>query len=414
MNKTIIKTIFALICAALSFSASAGWTHSGDEVQASLDCAAALTVYATDPVYANSSYCDVYYTAGGGYKRFIWRLADPGTDAWTQEAFSFCDSPDDSFNTDTLVCEAALPTDSDCSVHTGKSAFIQMALSDSPPATVVLSDGCIADTPSLCISSGGGKQCIYKYNGTASTTQPTIPDTDITLNGSNPINCITSDVAGEVCYKSTGLNCGQFNGEEVCAGQTPASQCITAADGSQFCAEDAPAPTKTDGTTMQVDSSVTWNDGSVTKYYSNVTNNIGAAGSGDISAVTGSLDAIEQGLCGGSGQPKCQIEIDETGTPTGTDNMYDSVLSGTGLDGLSDGIAGGEIIPQTTINPYSMLPNYSACQTISIDVLGNAWVFPSASGCARLQQFKNITAWVFYVLTTITVFMIVMGANKKE
>jgi hypothetical protein len=124
----------------------------------------------------------------------------------------------------------------------------------------------------------------------------------------------------------------------------------------------------------------------------------GAVVSDDSSTATGTTSG---GTTAGDGTG---IGIDETGTPTGNDNMFDGKLDGTGFDDLITGLGGTTPDDPQFDNPFD-LPD-AGCQSVSMTVQGHTVSFPDSASCAKMGKMKEIFGYAFYIMTAVAIIFI--------
>lgn len=101
-----------------------------------------------------------------------------------------------------------------------------------------------------------------------------------------------------------------------------------------------------------------------------------------------------------------ELNSDTSGS-IGTDQgMIDGWMAQTGADDIDAAIE--EHVEFDSLGP-NFLPQLPGgqCQSLTMNVLGNTWTFPSPQGCIWLGQFKEVLAWLFYVITLLYVWSIV-------
>jgi len=103
--------------------------------------------------------------------------------------------------------------------------------------------------------------------------------------------------------------------------------------------------------------------------------------------------------------------IAEETMPTSTGDDYAGTVEGifgdylTGAGSSDFGLGTGPaFIPD--------LPTPQSCQTMSIDVFGHQWTFPTTDQCTKLEVMKDILEWFVYIMTGFAVVTISLrGTN---
>lgn len=182
------------------------------------------------------------------------------------------------------------------------------------------------------LPSGGGTEYVYGGNSCAPSETPStdVPDGCVQVNGIN--TCVDEDSPDDDV-------CGSINGQDVCFGQdVPTEGCLTFADGSMICAENAPTPPSPDngvpGEEAEPDAELTLVDDTIPssedqQYFTETTvggssgeQQGGAAGEGDGTEGVGACDPLTQNCCVGdecddniSGGTNCSTAPQCTGSP---------------------------------------------------------------------------------------------------
>jgi len=276
-------------------------------------------------------------------------------------------------------------TDGTCEIGTEKT-FSNNQSSDPTDlaATICGTDGCLYTLqphmayglPSLGSSSG-------QYIATSTQCEAGIdaPTEEQVLPGKQ---CAEDAYGNKICIEPAVSNCGEFNGVQFCSEDIPTTgTCTLLGSGGFICDGTAEPPLNTDGTAQHEVADVT--DGTNdAKIYD-------AAGGKDAQGIAeGNEDAV----------------IDETGTPTGSDDMFGGALDGTGIDGYIDGLGGEGEGGGVTGGGGSIaldlgLPQSATCTSISFSFQGTPVVFPGTDGCDKLDKWKDIIGWFLYCATAI-------------
>ncbi len=84
--------------------------------------------------------------------------------------------------------------------------------------------------------------------------------------------------------------------------------------------------------------------------------------------------------------------------------QYKDYLDGTGIDGLISDLGSDDPGLFSFSSPISNMS--SGCQSITTNFGNKVFTFPGNDGCQRLEQLKDIFAFVLYVLTAYSIFEI--------
>lgn len=113
--------------------------------------------------------------------------------------------------------------------------------------------------------------------------------------------------------------------------------------------------------------------------------------------------------------PDCStVKIDEEGTPSGDSSMFNDQFSGIGFDEYIAGLSDDPGFTELDIDPLQNFPAGGGCQTLTITFFGKTITIPSADGCSRLHQVKELLSWFVYIMTVYTLVMIALGIKSKE
>lgn len=213
----------------------------------------------------------------------------------------------------------------------------------------------------------------------------------------DPGLCLTGSNGTELCLYADATNCGYFNGIYGCAEDIPPTgNCTLLGGGGFICNGDSP-PLNQDATAPEK--------------------------IGEISQDTDSDGTVETGEVftqGTIGQvPPQELKIDETGTPVGTDDMYNGELDGLetfvqdiGNEGSGGGVADGSWLDG--LIPDFGLPGSGSCTSQSYNWHGQTFSFPGTRGCVYLSYFKALTGWLIYAYTVFVLLDVVtVGMRSK-
>lgn len=129
-------------------------------------------------------------------------------------------------------------------------------------------------------------------------------------------------------------------------------------------------------------------------------------GNSEIGLLQQILNGITEGNEGADSEP---LKIDESGTPVGDDNMFDDkvdsavdeYINGIGNDtGIGSGAGALQFDPG--------LPAGATCQQMAMSFAGYTTSFPGTTGCAMLQDWRDIAGWFLYVVTGLVLLQIAM------
>lgn len=298
---------------------------------------------------------------------------------------------------------------------------------------------CKVEGQGLCMGMPGGSPgtaCSKGWNYTGvegsapASTQPTQGFTDGKVCSSD----------GTRCVPIASADCGTVNGKYVCLSSSPApGGCVTSATQTVCTANTSnplvnpPAPgTSTTpgapGTVTPPLAVIGQPSGTGAGGYLGGTsvNVWGPGGAGGATPGTGTTDpSAPPQPCGGDGQPKCNVIIDETGvTAAGGDATAELAAKITAADAevasaMSDvqgAIAANE--PVAGWDPKSMLPSLptGSCQPINIEFFnGSTKAFPPPQLCDAIDStFKPVLGFFFYLLTGYGCILAVVRARAGQ
>ncbi len=231
-------------------------------------------------------------------------------------------------------------------------------------------------------------------------------------------NCVTGPSGNKACYEPANQNCGSFNGQSVCVDDVAANNCISDSSGSVLCESGSTGgpDNGTPGVPATPDDSFQLGDvaaggGVEIDYYAPGTVS-DATNSDDFPPSDSSDDDLPAACdpatdpngcrsaaeCGTSDTPPCAVVVDESGTPVGTDDMFAGDVGQSLIDSIGDapGIASPVFVPD--------LPVSQSCQTITISWRGATRSIPSVLMCSRVETFKTVLSWFFYLSTAFFLF----------
>ena len=209
--------------------------------------------------------------------------------------------------------------------------------------------------------------------------------------------CVTGSNGVELCLTQNDTNCGYYNDVYGCAESIPQTgECYLLGGGGYICNGSTPP----DNTAGQPETKL----GEI----SGDENEDGTVETGDVYSQDGVGFAVQQDL-----------KIDETGTPIGTDNMYDGALD-SATDAFITGIGTEQGTVANTGNAFSLdmgvdfgwLDN-ATCSSSTYYVAGHAFDFPGTRGCTFLAGFKIIFGYFLYGMTAIYIFRMAMNRESK-
>ncbi len=383
MKKNIIVFFFFFLFSASAFSATKS------ESQALCES------------YSASKASSLYYPVGGSCVANDYSETN-GNFTWLADANEWGTSSVTSWEyIKPLQCEG---NDTNTTILSGSSGGV--------PSSVCYT-GCTYNQSGPSISFSGSGSWEGKYNGTTASCSfddAAVPDT--------PDNCISSSSGNLACYDVADQNCGSFNGEPFCVADVAANNCLTSSNGSAMCATGSPnAPDNgIAGTPAIPDDSFSLggNNGSGTgiDYFSPGTVS-SASNSADFDPnanppadppptvcdpATDPNGCQSPAECGTSSTPPCAVLVDESGTPVGSDSMFQNDVGQSLIDNISTdaGFSSPTLIPA--------LPSAGDCQTIAITWGNVSRNIPSSLMCSRIETFKGLLSWFFYILTAFFLF----------
>lgn len=285
---------------------------------------------------------------------------------------------------------------------------------------------------------------VRRYYSTGnSCSAPDETPGDPVVDGGSGALCVTTSKGNNVCIDpSIPTNCGLVNGTQVCANHVPDGSCTIIPGGSYICDTDVTPtsvpprpslptnpteaikpeaiidPPVIGGTVQSIDY---WSPSALTT--GTVTDNTSAPNTVNIDTTgiiatqkqtTTAVNNLKNSVDGLAADVADGVGIDETGTPTGDNSMFDGLLTATGVDDFIAGLGNQPVIDDHGIDPLDLMPSAGACQSITLTFFNKTISIPSASGCASLQAVKDILAWVVYIATAYTLVMIALGVKNKE
>jgi len=290
------------------------------------------------------------------------------------------------------------PSPSQCQVGTTKTLTKISTDLSIFPTNFCGQDGCRYQSDGGAVIYMGAvdaRSLTYTANAVECTVGQDADTQELVLPGKQ---CLTDSYGNQLCLEDKNTNCGEFNGSPVCVEDIPTDGTCTLLGGGGFICDDPQTPPdNVDGTPQNevgtLDDPLTGNQGII----------YDAGGGADAQKIF---------------QNNQDLKIDETGTPTGTDTMFDKALDLTGLDTLLAGIGGegegGGVAGAGGSVDISVLgfelPDTATCQSITSTWRGQTIVFPGADGCIKLDKFRSIMGWMFYILTA---FYLVSLATRK-
>lgn len=94
------------------------------------------------------------------------------------------------------------------------------------------------------------------------------------------------------------------------------------------------------------------------------------------------------------------VKLDETGTPESVDGAFDAATTV-----LDENIASiDDPSSFEALELPELLPGGGSCQSISGEIMGNAFSIPGGDGCDRLAVLKGILEWAFGIMTALYIF----------
>lgn len=261
------------------------------------------------------------------------------------------------------------------------------------------SDGCRYELDSNSMSFGmpalGRSSGQYIATHTTCTVAIDAPTEETVLPGKQ---CAEDGYGNKICLEPAETNCGEFNGAEICAEDIPTDgACHLLGSGGFICDGDTP-PDNLDGTSQHEVAEVT-----------------NGADDAQVYDAAGGADAQ------GTAQGNEDTGIDETGTPTGSDDMFGDdfdaldggFTDGIGNEGEGGGVASGAMLDG--IVPDLGIPSSGgSCTSSTFTFAGFTFDFPGTRGCTYLANFKLIAGWMIYAYTVFALFdVITIGMRSK-
>ena len=275
-----------------------------------------------------------------------------------------------------------------------------------PP--VLCNNGCAYTQVGVGVSFPSSNTWGADYTGTEQSCES--GESGSPANPSAP-NCVTSDSGNQACYNQSDSNCGTFNGDNICVTDVQPDNCLTASSGGQLCIDGAsgspdngtPGVPADPDDSFQLGGSGPTNTQPVIDYFGPGTvadaTNTGTppppVNTDEPAACDPATDPYQcQGApqCGATGQPPCDVRIDESGTPSEFDFGGDDIGQS-----LIDQI--GDAFDAPTVTSLPALPVPGGCQSVSLSIAGHSVQIPDTATCARLDQFKSLLGYFLYVAT---------------
>lgn len=219
--------------------------------------------------------------------------------------------------------------------------------------------------------------------------------------------CAVSAAGVTVCQSQP--NCGTVNGAEVCADAAPSpGTCTITANGTTFCvapsfgASPSSPPAPDNGTAGQpatADASLTGDsngdgtgDTQIFGYTSGTT-----AGS---TTTTGDQNQDGEGSCGAPGQPKCSVDIDESGMPAVPtfQEWDDSAALNAVENAAAENPSSGWDLPAL----LPVIPS-GACQSMTVTYFGRDLTIPGVKGCEWIESLKEVLAFCLFFVTLLNI-----------
>lgn len=322
-----------------------------------------------------------------------WPSGSPYSSNWTHTSATYLAAYDPGCVGDEVWDDA---TQSCLAPVTGVGETFSFEYSGALPPQSVCENGYWHELQSddVIISSGIGTH-LANYTKTANVCTVATGGTPTTSDA-----CITGASGQQICLDTSATNCGYYNDVYGCAESIPADgECTLLGAGGFICNNGTP-PNNTDGTPQTPIGDI----------------------SGDLDQ-NGTLETATiytQGAIGTKIPEELKIEIDETGTPTGTDTMFDDVDGGIGdfLSDIGSESEGGGVATSSMLSgllPDFGLPGSGSCNTSTFTFSGYSFDFPGATGCTWLENFKTVIGWVLYLYTVMALYdLITIGSRAKN
>lgn len=258
-------------------------------------------------------------------------------------------------------------------------------------------DESIERTPENCVTVDDVTSCVTE----TITTSYDLPGHEIELDGTGTLELSEINERGELVTTTVTASTDNITGE------------ITTTTTTTTVTNTGETVITTFNETNNINSSIIPSESTTATESTTIITN----STGDILAETSTSTSTESKpdptVCDPSRQV-CTSSIDETGTPTGSDDMFDSLITVTGIDSLIANIE-TETSYSDFEDHYTQHPiipvyyNAQNCLTIPLSFMGFSTVFPTSSQCAKLQKAKEFMKWFLYILTF---FFLVRIATK--
>ena len=112
-----------------------------------------------------------------------------------------------------------------------------------------------------------------------------------------------------------------------------------------------------------------------------------------------------------TGETTTEETVQEESIPTSTGDDYAGIVEGIFGD-YQAGVGSSEFGLPSGPSFIPDLPSVQTCQTMSIDVFGHQWTFPTVDQCSKLEIMKDILEWFVYIMTGFAIVTISMrGTN---
>ena len=299
------------------------------------------------------------------------------------------------------------PSPGECTPNWPINVVLTPAQMANPP-NLSVNSGCVGvpnigpNDPLYCVdhyqAAGDSKLCQYIMNGESATTEQTTATEDIGSNTNDETLCVTGDQGSVACYTPVEGNCGQFNGELICASAIQPGECASTPSGNVVCGESATAPINPDGTTKEPTLEVSTVDEN-----GNVVSNTYFAGGGNNSGTTNNLlQQILDGQCGAPGQPACASEEtieDPTYTGAVPGDLYTPTTETytTVLNRFKDTVTNSAVI--TAVDGYFTVTTGGTCPNWT---LPSVWFLPAIPIDAQCSSAME-QVWPFIAAILIAV-----------
>lgn len=273
----------------------------------------------------------------------------------------------------------------------------------------------------ICV---GDAMCLYTVEGTGDpfSGAPEVEPLDQQQPNSQNQHCAIGESGREVCIDANGSGNGTESGNPYGPTTPEPDSCQYYSDGNYICSGSPPPDQQPVDPWTQQPAPVeqewdTQTGGGGTTIINN--NYYGGGGSAPSGPPTDG-NQEEPGTCSddpATSSNECGnlVKIDESGTPTGEEDMFDAEVDETGIDGhIADVQSGAETaVPETTIGGNDfLLPAGGACQNITLEIWDRTLVVPGPEGCSWLAKLKEGLKWALYALTVLMLFQIVTTPIK--